>query len=148
MISCPRVIRFEVLIVDWAIKLLEKIGEKELFSRKSLEAEERELEGLDEIDWQLYTIIKLNVVMKHIYKGQIKTLKVLRAILDKVLEVEVDDEAGYARATHAPVEGLETEDTAEELFRRRMGLRNYLKLLKMSRVSVRNAKVAKEDARR
>lgn len=27
MISCPRVVRFEVLIVDWAIKLLEKIGD-------------------------------------------------------------------------------------------------------------------------
>ena len=75
-------------------------------------------------------------------------MKVLRALLDKVLEVDVDDEAGYARATHAPVEGLESEDTVEELFRRRMGLRNYLKLLKMSRVSIRNAKVAKEDARR
>ena len=147
MISCPRVIDFEKLIVDWAIKLLLKISQEELFKRKSLEEEEKELDGLDEIDYQLYTITKLNVIMKHICNGQLKTLKVLKAILDRVTDVDIDDDSAYARATHLPVENLETDDTEEELFRRRMGMRNYLKLLKMSRVAVRNAKQAKEEAK-
>ena len=46
MISCPRVLAFEQLVVDWAIKLLEKIGKEELFKRSTLASEEAELERL------------------------------------------------------------------------------------------------------
>ena len=39
------------------------------------------------------------MVTKQIYAGQMKTLKVLRAILDRIKELEIDDEDAYARAT-------------------------------------------------
>ena len=46
MISCPRVIPFEELIIDWSIKLMEKVGKDELFKRKSLEQDMAEIDGL------------------------------------------------------------------------------------------------------
>ena len=36
MLSCPRVIDFELLIIEWAIKILQKVGMEELFKRTSL----------------------------------------------------------------------------------------------------------------
>ena len=94
-------------------------------------------------DYKLITILRLNIVTKHIYHGQIKTLKVLQAILRRLQDLEVDDDDGYAKATHSPIEQIETGDSAEELFKRRMGMRNYLCKLKMSLVRVKNAKEAK-----
>ena len=37
MVSCPRVLPFELFITEWAINLLEKVGEKQLFNRTSLD---------------------------------------------------------------------------------------------------------------
>ena len=37
MVTCPRVIPFEIMITDWAIKLLEHVGETQLFHRTTLE---------------------------------------------------------------------------------------------------------------
>ena len=150
MISCPRVIDFELLIVDWAIQLLQKIGKDELLKESTLKQDEAELAKLLAqlgADHKLITILRLNIVTKHIYHGQIKTLKVLQAILRRLQDLEVDDDDGYAKATHSPIEQIETGDSAEELFKRRMGMRNYLCKLKMSLVRVKNAKEAKQAAK-
>ena len=148
MISCPRVLEFEKLIIDWGIKLLEKNGQQELFKRSSLEEEQKEVVGVDDFDYQLFTILKHNITAKQIYYGQLKTLKVIKAILERLTDIEIDDDSGYARATQLPVEGLETEDEENEFFRRHMGMRNYFKLLKMSMVAVRNAKLNLEEKKR
>ena len=37
MISCPRVIAFEELIIEWAMKLMQKVGKDELFKRRSVD---------------------------------------------------------------------------------------------------------------
>ena len=50
MTSCPRVIAFEELVIEWGIKLLEKVGNDELFKRKTLEQDLAELERLGSSD--------------------------------------------------------------------------------------------------
>jgi hypothetical protein len=42
------------------------------------------------------------------------------------------------------VEAFESEDSAEDIFRRRMGFRNYLKHLRMGLTSIWNAKKVKK----
>jgi len=37
MISCPRVIEFEHLVLEWAIKLIRQVAKDELFKRTSIE---------------------------------------------------------------------------------------------------------------
>ena len=98
-------------------------------------------------DYQLYTMLKLNAVTKTIFFEHMKTLKVLRAIIDRIEEVDIDDDIAYARATHWPVKSLEANDSEEDLFKRRMGMRKYLNQLRLNLVRVRNAKEAKETKR-
>ena len=59
MISCPRVIPFEELIIDWAIKLMDKVAKDELFKRKSIEQDKAEIAGLgnDENSQKLRAIL-------------------------------------------------------------------------------------------
>jgi len=47
------------------------------------------------------------VVTKKIYAEQIKTLRILRAILSRIKELPVDDEDAYAVACYQLVENLE-----------------------------------------
>ena len=91
--------------------------------------------------------MRLNVVTKSIYHSHVKLLKVLKAILEKIKEIGIDDDDDFARVTHEAVAGVEDADSAEELFKRRMGIRNYLKLLKTNMVRIRNSKRVKEEAK-
>lgn len=147
MISCPRVIEFEIMVVEWAIKLLVKVACMELIKKSTLEKDEQELVRVGTTQWKLYTVIKLNIVTKKIYQGQLKTLKVLLSILKKLKNVDPEDEEAYAKLTHAPVNEFEASDSKEDHFKRRMGMRTYLMKLKMSMPLVKNAKVAREKAR-
>jgi len=36
MLSCPRVINFEQLVIEWSLKLLERLSEDELFKRSTI----------------------------------------------------------------------------------------------------------------
>lgn len=129
MVTCPRVIAFEELVIEWSIKLLQKVGKDELFKRRSVEQDEAEMASLghDERSEKIKTILQLNVVTKKIYAEHMKTLKVLRAILSRIKElVSLEDDDAYALACHEPVENLENGDSDEILFKRRMGMRRYL----------------------
>lgn len=67
MVSCPRVIAFELYVVDKAIKLLKHIGQKELFHRTSLDEDKAELERVktkDPGNIKLISILTLNVTTK------------------------------------------------------------------------------------
>ena len=64
MVTCPRVIPFELLIFEWAIKLLDKVGETELFKRTTLEQDRDELEKVrreSPRDPRLESVLQLNV---------------------------------------------------------------------------------------
>ena len=78
-----------------------------------------------------------------------KTLKILRTILERIKGLsDPDDEDSFAKACHERVQGLEDEEDLEDVFRRRMGMRHYLNQLKLSLVRVKNAKKAKEEAKK
>ena len=87
MLSCPRVLDFELMVVEWAIKVLQKHAKTQLMKRSSLE---EDLEALDKtsnqepFDWQLFTIIKSNVSAKQIFSSHLKMLRVLKAILTRM----------------------------------------------------------------
>ena len=53
------------------------------------------------------TILLLNIVTKNIYKEHIKTLKILRAILNRIKALDIDNDDAYAMACHRQIEGLE-----------------------------------------
>ncbi len=36
MISSPRVIEFELLVIDWALDMLDRLGKEEVFKRTSI----------------------------------------------------------------------------------------------------------------
>jgi hypothetical protein len=61
-------------------------------------------------------------------------LQVLQRILTKVNELEIGEltEQTWTRLTFERVSPLESADTDDEVFRRRMGMRTYFKELKMS----------------
>jgi len=46
MVTCPRVIAFEEMVIEWAIKLLQKVGKDELFKRRSVDQDEAEIATL------------------------------------------------------------------------------------------------------
>ena len=61
-------------------------------------------------------------------------LQVLQRILTKVNELEIGEltDQTWTRLTFERVSPLESADTDDEVFRRRMGMRTYFKELKMS----------------
>ena len=73
-------------------------------------------------------ITAYNIQLKTIHKLGVKTLNVLKAILLKIR----DEKEPFTSACFKKIEGLEDEDSFEEIFQRRMGLRRYLKNLKVS----------------
>lgn len=61
-------------------------------------------------------------------------LQVLQRILTKIDELEIGEltDQTWTRLTFERVSPLESADTDDEVFRRRMGMRTYFKELKMS----------------
>jgi len=60
--------------------------------------------------------------------------------LDFETYVSIDDESQYASACHNTVDEFESADSQEEIFKRRMGMRNYLKHLRMGLNGIKKAK--------
>jgi len=79
MVHSPRLLEFELYIIEHSLRLLTNIGQVDFMSRSSLEEDEAELN--DRIDpgqdWNLFTIVKLNAVTKRIYNEHKKTVLVL-----------------------------------------------------------------------
>ena len=72
----------------------------------------------------------------------LKLLKVAKAIVERIQELPVGDEREFSRATMLPVLPYEEKDSAEEQFRRRMGMRKYFNQLSMNLVRIKNTKLA------
>lgn len=120
-------IKYEILVVTKALDLLDHVSRTELLHRSSLEADEAEIERVGPAEWELYTLLKLNVVTKKVYFGQKKTLEILLAILKQLAEISPGDQRAFAKVTFSRISTLEDSDSDTEFFKRRMGLRNYLK---------------------
>lgn len=68
MISCPRVLKFEMLILEWGLKVLDKISKDELFSRSTLDEDKESLKRVSASEEKLQSIYQLNIVTKTIYE--------------------------------------------------------------------------------
>lgn len=136
MISSPRIIEYELMVIDFAIKLLEHYGKSELFARSTLEEDQARFRAV--VDYRVKTVLQYNIQRKLIYKSHLKLLIVMRAVLERIQEgVE------YSRATIMRVEEVEDRDSEWELYKRRMGLRHYFKELRMNMARIQRAKDAR-----
>ena len=72
--------------------------------------------------------LEYNIQMKKIYENSIKLMKVCKYMLKKIKH----DKEPFTSALFKRAAGLEDNDTVEEIYDRRMGLKEYFKHLKMS----------------
>ena len=66
-------------------------------------------------------------------------------MIQRIQNLSIDDARGFSSATLEPVPELEADDSEEEQFKRRMGMRTYFKHLNMSLVRIRNSKIARQS---
>jgi hypothetical protein len=137
MISAPRLTDYELLVIDFAIDLLEHYGKEELFKRTSYEEDKTRLNMV--VNYRTRTILQYNVQRKYIYHMHLKLLKVVRAILERI---SVEGKS-FSAACFVRIGGVEDEDSDWEVYRRRMGLRHYFKELKMNMGRIQRSKEAK-----
>mmetsp|Transcript_14126 Transcript_14126/g.10191 ORF Transcript_14126/g.10191 Transcript_14126/m.10191 type:complete len:86 (-) Transcript_14126:142-399(-) len=81
----------------------------------------------EEQDYKMKFILQYNVEAKKIFLSQVKLLKIMRLILERI---QVGKET-VSRATFRLVKEFESDDNKEDIFRRRMSLRTYFKNLEM-----------------
>lgn len=137
MISSPRLVEYELMVLDFAISLLEYYGKTELFTRATLQEDRTRYQAVQ--DYRVKTVLQYNIQRKHIYHMHHKLLRVMRAILERISEgVE------YSQACFMRVGGVEDGDSEWEMYRRRMGLRHYFKELKMNMARIKRAKEARD----
>ena len=59
MISSPRVLEYELLILEYAVDLLEYYGKDQLFKRATLEEDQNRIDAV--VDYRLKTVLSYNV---------------------------------------------------------------------------------------
>lgn len=83
MISSPRVLEYELIIIDFALDLLECIGKEQLF--KDGKTLEKDLALFaEETDYKMRFVLQYNIQRKKIFFNHVKLLKVLKAILESI----------------------------------------------------------------
>eukprot|EP00347_Sterkiella_histriomuscorum_P010062 403338831 len=137
MVSSPRVIDYELIMLDFAIDLLEYFAKRELLKRSTLDQDLQRFAS--EQDWRMRFILQHNIQRKILYNNHLKLLKVVKAILE---QIQFNQET-FTRATYKRIEGVEDNDSLYEIFKRRMGMRNYFKELKMNMARIKKSKSEK-----
>ena len=79
MISSPRLIDYELMVIDFAINLIEHYGKKELFLRSSMQEDKTRYQAVE--DYRVKIVLQYNIQRKYIYHMHHKLLKVMRSIL-------------------------------------------------------------------
>ena len=82
MISSPRLIQYELMIVDWAIDMLEYYAKEELFKRSTLEEDQARSEAV--VDYRYLTVLRYNIERKKIHQRHLKLLRVLKVTLERI----------------------------------------------------------------
>ena len=144
MISTPRLLEYEKLIVDFALDLLDYYGKDTLYKRTTRLDDELRLSSITGDDYRLQTVLRYNIERKKIHEKHIKFLKVLRAILERI-SIE---RRNFSRACFTRVAGVEEFDTDDEVFKRRMGMRQYFKELRMNMARIERSKEMKSGERK
>lgn len=82
MVSCPRLVRYELLVIDFAKRLLDYHSESVLNKRSSIEKDMADLKN-PKISYEESTLLKHNINLKRILMEHKKFLTVLKAILGR-----------------------------------------------------------------
>jgi hypothetical protein len=135
LVSTPRVLAYELLVVEFAIKLLDTYAKKTLLKRSSLAKDLSQKYD----SYEKQTISQYNIEQKQIYHHHLKMLKVLRAILSKISYSLSDSE--WTKLTFERTD-FEVDDSDADVFRRRMGMRTYFKELRMNTRKLQESKSA------
>ena len=109
---------------------MEAVGVNDLFARTTLEQDKAELARIRKEEpgnIRQETIVSLNVETKQIFKDQLKFLRIMEVLLERIQDLDVDDMRGYSAATLEPVNQYEEKDSEDVQFKRRMGMRAYFK---------------------
>ena len=139
MVSTPRVIEFEILVVKFATNLLEEYAKQNL--KGSVQKDLDQIEK--ETDQRVKTLLLYNIQQRKIYMSAVKLLRVLY----KILEMIYNQKEPLTSACFKRIEGLEDNDSLQEIYERRMGMRQYFKELKMNiaRIEKMKNKFSDED---
>ena len=142
MISCPRLIAYELLVIDFAIRLLEYAYKEHLCTKSTLEQDILALRNPG-LSYEARTIMQFNVQTRQTVRDQIDLLKVLKALIQRVEVLEVEDAEGFASCLINKVSPYEDALNEEEMYRRRMRMGRYFKDLRMHIVQLKVSKAAK-----
>lgn len=82
MISSPRLIEYELMILDFAIDLLEYYGKEVLNKRSTVDEDMDRVKAV--VDFKMITVLNYNIERKKIHSRHLKLLKVLRALLERI----------------------------------------------------------------
>lgn len=82
MVSSPRLLDFELMVIEYAIDLLEAYGKHELYKNSTKEQDKQAMNK--ETDYRMRFVVKYNIKRKEIYEEHMKLLKVLKAILERL----------------------------------------------------------------
>lgn len=138
MISCPRLVPYELMVIDFAVGLLEHIKAKQLPSVLDAAAIAKRK------SYQEQVVLTWNLQAKQIVENQISQLLVLKELLLRVQTLDVDDLEGLAAALINKVKPHEEQVDEEVMYRRRMRMGRYFKDLRMNIVTLRDSKKARE----
>jgi len=142
MISCPRLIAYELIVTEFAISLLDHIYQTQLCEKSTLEDDMQRYRN-HHMPYQEKTILLYNIQTRQIVQEQIQILKVLKALLQRIEVLEIDDAEGFAACLLRKVAPYEDFMDEEQIYVRRMRLRQYFKDLRMSMLQIRDSKVAR-----
>ena len=126
MVTVPRVLNFELMVLDFAIKLLiewAKLPENKYFMESSVSQDQEKLKQLEQEgqDYKLITVLAYNLQLKKTLQNAIKMLRV--AV--EILKLHMAEKEPMTSATFRKIKGLEDNDTFEEIYLRRMGMKEY-----------------------
>lgn len=100
----------------------------------------------NQFDWQLFSVLQCNVSAKEVCMSHVRLLQILREILVRIDKTAIGDDDAFMEASYKRVSPFEDNDSEEELFVRRMGMRDYLRMLRTSRVKIRDSVENKKRA--
>ena len=131
MVSCPRSFEFEIYVLDFAVKLLQEFAKSNqgaVFRKTNVEQDQQNLQELRRSGASSAEIVTIeyNIQMKKIYLEAIKIMKICSEILKKIKF----ENQPFTSALFQKIPELEDGDSLEQIFEKRMGVKNYFKSLK------------------
>jgi len=134
MVSSPSVVNFELVVMKYAIELLEQFKKRTpAASKTTLEQDEKALAA--STDFVESTILQYNIQYKSIHQKALKLFQVAKEILERIVE-------GKEPLTSACFKALECEkgDPFEEVFERRIALHQYFNHLRRNAERIKTIK--------